>query len=82
MTMESVCLQTINVMHMMTAVITVMNRDVVSIYICHLKKSSIDQNLGCDSDEFTCDNGQCVPSDYQCDADNDCADYSDEQGCG
>ena len=37
--------------------------------------------LGCDSDEFTCDNGKCVPLSYQCDTDNDYGDYSDEQGC-
>ena len=72
-------------MILMTVLITVMNRDVhlVSIlYICHFKKSSIDQFLGCDSDEFTCDNGECVPLNYRCDYIDDCSDNSDEQGCG
>ena len=36
----------------------------------------------CESDEFTCDNGDCVPSDYECDDFDDCGDNSDEQGCG
>ena len=36
----------------------------------------------CYSDEFTCDNGECVPDSYVCDGDNDCGDYSDEDGCG
>ena len=42
---------------------------------------------GCDSYEFSCDNGQCVPESYTCDdendcGDNDCGDNSDEDGCG
>ena len=36
----------------------------------------------CNSDEFTCDNGECKPQYYVCDGDNDCGDNSDEQGCG
>ena len=36
----------------------------------------------CYSDEFACDNGECVPDSYRCDSDNDCGDYSDEDGCG
>ena len=35
----------------------------------------------CYSDEFTCDNGRCVPDSYRCDDDNDCFDYSDEDRC-
>ena len=31
--------------------------------------------------EFICDNGQCVPSDFYCDGEDDCDDDSDEQGC-
>ena len=38
--------------------------------------------LGCESYQFTCDNGDCVPSDYECDDIDDCGDNSDEQGCG
>ena len=37
---------------------------------------------GCLSTQFACSNGNCVPRDYQCDRDNDCADNSDEVGCG
>ena len=36
---------------------------------------------GCDSYEFSCDNGECVPNNYRCDGDNDCGDNSDEDGC-
>ena len=35
----------------------------------------------CDYDEFTCNNGNCVPKSYMCDGDNDCGDRSDERGC-
>ena len=37
---------------------------------------------GCDSSEFQCSNGECKPASYECDGDNDCGDYSDEQNCG
>ena len=36
----------------------------------------------CDSDEFTCDNGECEPQYYVCDEYDDCGDNSDEEGCG
>ncbi|KAL5491243.1 hypothetical protein EMCRGX_G016491 [Ephydatia muelleri] len=36
----------------------------------------------CSSNQFACSNGNCVPSEYQCDRYNDCADNSDEVGCG
>ena len=29
---------------------------------------------GCDSYQFSCDNGQCVPASYRCDGGNDCGD--------
>ena len=36
----------------------------------------------CSSNEFTCDNGQCLPSSYECDGINDCSDdNSDEDHC-
>jgi hypothetical protein len=38
--------------------------------------------VNCDSDEFTCYNGECIPQSYVCDRDNDCGDYGDEEGCG
>lgn len=36
----------------------------------------------CDSSQFTCESGDCVPGDYRCDGYYDCGDYSDEIGCG
>ncbi|ELU12610.1 hypothetical protein CAPTEDRAFT_90300, partial [Capitella teleta] len=35
----------------------------------------------CGRDQFSCDSGQCVPHDYQCDGDFDCTDRSDEANC-
>jgi len=35
----------------------------------------------CDSDQFECDTGACIPDSYVCDEFNDCDDFSDEQGC-
>lgn len=35
----------------------------------------------CKFDEFTCDNGECIPLIYKCDTLDDCADSSDELYC-
>ncbi|XP_066462350.1 basement membrane-specific heparan sulfate proteoglycan core protein isoform X4 [Eleutherodactylus coqui] len=35
----------------------------------------------CYTNEFTCNNGECVPLEYRCDRRHDCRDMSDEQGC-
>ena len=39
-------------------------------------------NTGCSDNEFTCNNGKCIPAEYECDNENDCGDGSDEAGCG
>ncbi|XP_019616427.1 PREDICTED: apolipoprotein(a)-like isoform X2 [Branchiostoma belcheri] len=35
----------------------------------------------CKSTEFKCADGNCIPTAYRCDRDNDCTDNSDELGC-
>ena len=35
----------------------------------------------CTDQQFTCDNGLCVPTLWKCDGYNDCGDQSDEKGC-
>ncbi|XP_077865178.1 uncharacterized protein LOC100373316 [Saccoglossus kowalevskii] len=35
----------------------------------------------CGSDEFRCDNGECINGDYRCDDTYDCIDYTDEDNC-
>ena len=40
-----------------------------------------DYQKSCNYDQFTCNNGNCVPKSYMCDGDNDCGDRSDEQNC-
>ena len=38
---------------------------------------------GCGPDEFTCDNGQCIPISARCDGkSSECSDSSDERNCG
>ena len=44
-------------------------------YIRHLKLT------GCDTREFTCDDGQCVTMEQRCDQLSDCRDKSDETNC-
>ena len=38
--------------------------------------------LGCDEEnEFTCKNNECIPNQFRCDGQLDCADDSDEHNC-
>ena len=37
---------------------------------------------GCESDEFSCDNGECISDISKCNDLDDCGDNSDEDGCG
>lgn len=37
--------------------------------------------MKCDSDQFQCKNGHCIPIRWRCDADPDCMDGSDEEKC-
>ena len=39
-------------------------------------------NLGCGAGEFTCNNGQCIHIELQCDEKQNCQDGSDEINCG
>ena len=52
---------------------------------CHeyIQNNSFFNSIGysCNSDEFACDNGQCVASSLRCDGDMACTDNSDEQDC-
>ncbi|XP_045414697.1 low-density lipoprotein receptor-related protein 2 [Lemur catta] len=36
---------------------------------------------GCNSQQFRCGNGNCIPAAWRCDGTNDCLDDSDESGC-
>ena len=39
--------------------------------------------LGCNDNEFTCRNGDCIAANRECDGREDCSDRSDEHsGCG
>ena len=38
--------------------------------------------IGCDEEnEFTCKNNECIPNQFRCDGQLDCADDSDEHNC-
>lgn len=42
--------------------------------------SSVDP-LGCEPNEFRCDNKKCILKTWRCDSDDDCGDGSDEISC-
>ena len=39
-------------------------------------------HIGCDLNELTCRNGQCIPLNQKCDGTQNCRDGSDELECG
>ncbi len=38
-------------------------------------------SAACESDQYECRSGECIPEAYYCDDNNDCADNSDEEFC-
>ncbi|XP_078095298.1 basement membrane-specific heparan sulfate proteoglycan core protein isoform X4 [Mustelus asterias] len=47
----------------------------------HLGEETITLPRECQSNEFACGSGECVPLDYRCDSRADCSDMSDEDDC-
>lgn len=37
--------------------------------------------LRCGEHEFQCNNKKCINKEFQCDGDNDCGDWTDEDSC-
>ena len=35
----------------------------------------------CETGQFQCKNGRCIPTPWRCDDDDDCSDNSDEENC-
>ena len=55
----------------------------VANYTCNLgKTTSLELQLSaCHADQFTCNDGTCIPHDFRCDNKQDCKDVSDEKQC-
>ena len=42
----------------------------------------VNRITGCEGDEFTCNNGDCIDANQECDGNRDCRDGEDELNCG
>ncbi|XP_069159957.1 uncharacterized protein [Procambarus clarkii] len=55
----------------------------ISSEVCNTRvNTSILLSLSaCDSSEYTCNNGECIPKEQRCNTIDECSDFSDEDGC-
>ena len=44
--------------------------------------TAADKDDYCSLSQFSCTNGKCIPTHWQCDDEDDCEDSSDEHHCG
>ena len=47
----------------------------------HQSHNSENTPNACNTNEFLCTSGECIPIEYRCDSDSDCLDRSDEENC-
>lgn len=53
------------------------NASVINVLFSFFAATQCDKRFG-----FECDNGYCIHTRLQCDGNNNCGDFSDEQSCG
>ncbi|CAL8306439.1 unnamed protein product [Lota lota] len=64
-----------------------MRTDVGKLMLLHLLVMELHSANGthkeskCETGQFQCDNGRCIPTLWRCDDDDDCSDNSDEENC-
>uniref|UniRef100_A0AAZ3R933 EGF-like domain-containing protein n=1 Tax=Oncorhynchus tshawytscha TaxID=74940 RepID=A0AAZ3R933_ONCTS len=58
--------------------VLILQRHENSLY-CSLPRTHTDTN--CETGQFQCKNGRCIPTLWRCDEDDDCSDNSDEENC-
>uniref|UniRef100_A0A665U967 Low density lipoprotein receptor-related protein 8, apolipoprotein e receptor n=1 Tax=Echeneis naucrates TaxID=173247 RepID=A0A665U967_ECHNA len=49
------------------------------VYFCHISGTHTEPE--CETGQFQCKNGRCIPTLWRCDDDDDCSDSSDEENC-